>query len=72
MEEKIEITDKHLEAIRDKWNCEGMADEQIIEAMLRYEKRYTTVAGVKSVYILEQICFPDFQSYLQFYKTKPQ
>lgn len=64
--EKVEITDEHLRAIRGKWDCEEMDDNTIVQAMLRYEKRF--VNG--SVYILEMICFPDFQSYLNFYKNR--
>lgn len=59
--EKIEITKEHLNTIRNKWDCDGMSNEEIIRAMLRYEKR-TTENG--SVWVLEAICFPSFQSYL--------
>ena len=66
IDEKVKITDEHLATIREKWDCEGIDDETIIQAMLRYEKR--SEGG--SIWILEHICFPNFQSYLHFYKTK--
>lgn len=64
--EKVEITDEHINAIREKWDCAGMNDDTIIKAMLRYEKRYAAGA----VTLIEMICFPDFQAYLTFYKNK--
>jgi len=61
--EKVEITEAHLKTIREKWDCEGMSDDDIMAAMLRYEKRVTKGADV-----LEVICFPNFQSYLNHIK----
>ena len=58
--EKVEITCEHITIIREKYDCSNMSDEQIINAMLHYEKRDTG----KGVWILEALCFPDFQSYL--------
>lgn len=63
--QKIEITKEHLSTIREKWDCSGMSDDEIIQAMLRYEKR--SEGG--SVWLLEAICFPNFQSYLNHIKT---
>lgn len=64
--EKIEITKEHLNTIREKWDCNGMDDDAIIKAMLRYENR-TNENG--SVWVLEAICFPNFQSYLNQVRT---
>lgn len=64
-EDKIEITKDHLTTIREKWDCAEMNDNAVISAMLRYERRIQN----GGVCLIEMLCFPDFQSYLNFFKT---
>lgn len=60
-EERVEITTDHLNTIREKWDCKDMSDNDIISAMLHYEKMSS--GGVR---VLESLCFPNFQSHLHY------
>lgn len=61
--ERIDITPEHLHQLRKKYaDCEGMSDEQIIEALQLYENRPNTV--------LWYLCFPTFDCYLRKVKDK--
>lgn len=61
--EKVEITDEHLSIIRKKYKeCEGMTDEQVIEAILHMEKYSKTVLG--------HLCYPTFDCNLRYIKSK--
>ena len=64
--DKVEITNEHLTIMREKYDCKEMTDEQIVEAMLIYEKKY----GGKYANVLDILCFPNFQSILHFIKSK--
>lgn len=59
--ERVEITAEHLGTIRRRYKeCDGMSDEQIIEAMHYYESRN----------ILEYLCHPTFSHCLNKVKNK--
>ncbi len=60
--EEIQITDGHLIIMREKYDCEGLTNEQIIQAMVKWDKMKRD-----GVFI---VAFPDFQSVLDFIKRK--
>lgn len=67
IQEKVEITPADIEKIRERYNvCEGMNDEQIIDAMLLYESQ--RING--NVSLITHLCFPTFDCHLSFIKNK--
>jgi hypothetical protein len=66
IEDKIEITDTHLNTMREKYDCGDMTDTQIIKSMIFYEERF----GRKQVNILDHLAFPNFQCVLYHFKNE--
>lgn len=61
--ETIPITADHLKTLRKLYSdCEGMTDEQIIEALHNRENRPNT--------LLHYLCYPTFDCYLREVKNK--
>lgn len=59
-DERVEITEEHIKIMREKYHCEGLTDNQIIEAMQGFEMQWRTLLG--------SLCFPDFNAYLFSFK----
>lgn len=65
--EKIPITAEHLTTLRKIYSaCEGMRDEQIIEALLFYESQF--INGRRN--IITALCYPEFDCHLHHIKQK--
>lgn len=62
-EDKVQITDEHLNIMREKYDCSNMTDDLIINAMLSWEKKQG------NRYILYHLCFPNFQCVLNYYRS---
>lgn len=62
--QKVPITTSHLKTMREKYDCSGMSNNQITEALVMYDKQ----RGNGSVNLLDYLCFPNFQCVLNHFK----
>ncbi|MFM2393088.1 MAG: hypothetical protein RLZZ546_1070 [Bacteroidota bacterium] len=58
-EEEVEITSEHLTIMRESYDCQNLTDDDIIQAMVKWDNMRRNGKGV-----IVHLAFPNFQCVL--------